>query len=193
MPRELVWTTRPRQRLTGDLRIDAQYQRDYTPEQMRRWAHDVEQLRTLPQGELQHWLSVPREERTGDQNRLLDSSLRFLDPNEGIKGDLRADGIVELQGGCHRAAYLMEQGVDPVPVWVSSRDSARLTALRQQCEREVAARERAEAHLRSGRKVTPAGQVLWERQSPDQAISREARTFWGRESDPDRQIETRER
>jgi hypothetical protein len=193
MPRELVWMTRPRQRLTGDRRIDAQYQRDYTPEQLRRWAHDVEQLRTLPEGELQRWQAVPRGELTGDQNRLLDSAYKFLDSTKGIKGDLRPDGIVELQGGSHRAFYCMEQGVDPVPVWVGSQDSARLKALRQRCERELAMREQAQAHLRSDRVAAPAGQVLWERQSPDQATSRESRVLWSRESDPDRQNETRER
>jgi hypothetical protein len=185
--------TRPRQRLTGDRRIDETYQRDYTPEQLRRFAHDVEQLRTLPEGELQRWQSVPRAELNGDQNRLLNSAHKFLDSSKGIKGDLRQDGIVELQGGTHRAFYCIEQGVDPVPVWVGSRDSARLNALRQQCERELSMRERAQAHLRSDRIAPPAGQVLWERQSPDQATSREGRVLWSREYDPDRENNTRER
>lgn len=47
-----------------------------------------------------------------------------------MKGYLREDGRVELEGGRHRAAYMVEQGIGPVPVWVSCEDPQRLQELR---------------------------------------------------------------
>ena len=116
--------------------IGAGYPRDYTPDEMRRWADDLDQLykvaeedRSLPPGErrLDRWAAADRSQLPDDARRVMDAHDKFLaDSGPGIKGALREDGTVELYGGKHRAHYIMERGGEPVPVWVSSRDPAAL-------------------------------------------------------------------
>lgn len=101
------------------------------------WADDLDRLyRTSPE-DLNRWKEMPANQLSQEQRRTLAVRDKyFIQPELGIKGSLRDDGKVELDGGRHRAGYLLERGVDPVPVWVSAPDQRQLDALEAQCARE---------------------------------------------------------
>jgi hypothetical protein len=81
---------------------------------------------------------MPPDQLTPEARRTLAAQDKyFVAADRGIKGDLRKDGRVELYGGTHRAGYMLERGVDPIPVWVSDGDPQRLAAFRAQCHDEV--------------------------------------------------------
>jgi hypothetical protein len=142
--RRLIVIPRPGSRLEAAERIGPGYPRDYTESDMRHWADDVQRLNATPPDELQRLRSLSRDRLTPAQRGVVDAHEHyFTDPSRGIKGSLREDGIVELDGGRHRAAYLIERE-EPVPVWVSCPDERRLDEYAVRCEREMAqGRERA--------------------------------------------------
>lgn len=147
MARRLIVIPRPAWRLEGAERIGEGYPRDYTEADMRRWAADVGRLHATPPEEVERLRSLPRERLSpGERGVVRAYESYFTEPSRGIKGSLRDDGIVELDGGSHRAAYMIERDV-PVPVWVSGPDERRLDEYAMRCERELA-QERTRADRR---------------------------------------------
>lgn len=136
MPRELSLVTRAASRLEGTTRIEPGHPRDCTPEQMRMWADDMARLnRTSPDEHARLRAGSPAD-LTREQQRMLAVQDRLLlDASVGIKGSLRDDGKIELDGGCHRAGYMVERGVDPIPVWVPAPEQRQLDDLRAECDR----------------------------------------------------------
>ena len=137
--------------------IEPGYPRDYTPEQMRTWADDLQRLHRTSAAELDAWRATAPEQLTPEQRRTL--AVRnhyFTEPSRGIVGSLLPDGRVQIDQGRHRAGYLIERGVDPVPVWVSHADPRVLDAFGSACAREIEAR-RGEAPVpsRSGERAGP--------------------------------------
>ncbi len=138
MPRQLIPITRARARLVGDTRIEPGYSKDFSAAQMRGWAADLDRLQRLPPAEVDRLRATPPDRLIPEEQRLRVAYDKFLaEPDRGIKGTLRDDGTVELQGGRHRTAYLLEQGVEPVPVWVTAADETKLGRLRAECERDA--------------------------------------------------------
>jgi hypothetical protein len=124
--------------LLGAEPIRAEYPRPYRPEQMRAWAHDLDRFYELSRADRIALLSAERERLPPNAARVravYDNY--FLEPDRGVKGDLGPDGRVELAGGRHRAAYMVEQGTSPIPVWVSCQDSAQLARFRDTCHARV--------------------------------------------------------
>lgn len=137
VPRKLVFIPNPESRLEGAVLIDPTYSKDWSPEQMREWAHDVDRMNRTPAAELDRWAVIPPEQLTPEQRRVLDVRSKLTREHEsGVNGVLRDDGQVELESGRHRAGYMLEQGVDPVPVWVWAPEQRELDAFEAQCERE---------------------------------------------------------
>jgi hypothetical protein len=137
LPRELIHVTRSASRLTGQTRIEPGYPKDYTPEQMRMWADDMARLNRTSPAELSRLQALAPDQRSPEEQRMLVVHDAYLTDNtHAIKGSLRPDGKVELDSGRHRAAYMVERGVDPVPVWVWAREQRQLDDLRAQCDAE---------------------------------------------------------
>jgi hypothetical protein len=110
---------------------------------MRRWAEDLDRLHKTPPEELARLQALPREDLTPEQSGLLLAhDKHFVEAERGIHGSLRPDNTVELDGGRHRAGYILESGTEPIPVWVSAPDEARLDAFEAVCERETGMRSR---------------------------------------------------
>jgi hypothetical protein len=127
----LVFISEP-ERLSGLTPIQPGYPKPYSASEMRGWAGDLRRVYRLSPDELERLRRTPAQMLTPDQQRLQRADQRFLrDSSDGVKGYLREDGRVELDGGRHRAAYMLEQGIGPVPVWVSCEDPQRLRELRQ--------------------------------------------------------------
>jgi hypothetical protein len=134
--------------LAGSTPIGAGYPRDYTPQQMRAWSDDLARLyrtaeadRARPAGQrrLDVWRATPRDQLSPDARRVVELHDKlFVSADRGIKGSLRPDGSVELDGGRHRAHYLLERGTEPVPVWVRSSDPQQVEDFRARCHAEVA-------------------------------------------------------
>ena len=147
MPRELIHVTRSASRLTGQTRLEPGYPKDYTAEQMRMWADDMDRLNRTSPAELSRLQALAPDQRSPEEQRMLVVHDTYLTDNTyAIKGSLRPDGKVELDGGRHRAAYMVERGVDPVPVWVWAPDQRQLDDLRAQCDGE---RRRAPGAVRA--------------------------------------------
>jgi hypothetical protein len=134
--------------LQGSSAIGSSYPRTYRDADMRAWADDlatlyrvVEEDRSLPPKDrrLERWLATPRDLLPDANARAVVDVHRQLmgDPASGIKGSLRSDGRIELDGGRHRAHYILERGDTPVPVWVSASDPVRLEQLRHACHSEI--------------------------------------------------------
>lgn len=122
----------------GATRIEPGYPKDYTPEQMRGWAEDVDHLNRVSPAELDRWQMLAPEQLTPEQRRVLVARDTYYgDSDARLKGSLREDGTVEMDNGSHRVWYMQERGVDPIPVWVSSPDERRLDRFSEQCEREL--------------------------------------------------------
>jgi hypothetical protein len=148
MPRSLVLVPPFPQLFAGTTPVGPGYPRTYTPQEMRAWAVGAERLdrvmdadRSLPAGQrrLDRWLATPRDQLPADARAAVDAFRKLhADPGAGIRGTLRSDGKVELEGGRHRAHYLVERGASPVPVWVDCPDAARLEHYRRQCDAHVA-------------------------------------------------------
>src|SRR4051794_10999574 len=137
VPRRLVLIPRAQARLVDTTRIEPGYPKGYTPEQMRGWAEDVKQYNNTSPEELARLRSTSPAWLSPDQQRLLDvEHYYFEEPDRGIKGSLRPDQTVEIDGGRHRAGYMVEQGVDPVPVWVSAPSERELEDFDAQCQGE---------------------------------------------------------
>jgi hypothetical protein len=137
MPRKLILIPRPQDRLLDTTRIEAGYPRQYTPEQMRDWAADMSRYDDMSPEGLARLRSLPGDQLSPEQQRILDVEHYYLEePDRGIKGSLRSDGTVEINGGRHRAGYMIEQGVDRVPVWVSAASERELESFDAQCQRE---------------------------------------------------------
>ena len=173
MPRRLILIPRARSRLVGATRIESGYSKDYTPEQMRAWADDLARLQRTPAADLERWRSMTPDDLTPEQRGTLAAQdAYFSEAPRGIKGSLREDGLVELDGGRHRAGYLLERDVDPIPVWVSCPDERRLDAYAAQCERELP-RARADVVTREPMppRERPADEPR-ERDEPDDAEQR---------------------
>lgn len=135
-------------RLDGVTPIEPGYPRDYTAQDMRTWAADLERYFRTPAADLARWRAAPPETLAPEQRGVVRAyDAYFVAPERGIKGSLREDGKVELDGGRHRAAYLTERGT-PIPVWVSARDERQLDALSSR----RAARERERNEERGDRR-----------------------------------------
>lgn len=105
---------------------------------MRTWAADLKRLYGTAPDTLRQWSTTPLAQLTPEQRQILAARDHFLGaPESGIRGSLRDDGLVELDAGRHRAAYLHEQGVDPLPVWVSAADQQRLDQYQARCAQDV--------------------------------------------------------
>ncbi len=101
------------------------YPRDYTPEDMRRWADDLAHLYRVAEADGR----MPADDR-----RVVETRDKLMtEAHRGIKGSLRDDGTIDLTGGRHRAHYIIERGTDPVPVWVTARDPAALERFSEDC------------------------------------------------------------
>lgn len=130
MARRLILIDEPRRLLEGATPIEPGYPRDYTADEMRGWAADLQRYYRTPAEDLSRWCAAPRDSLAPEQQRVVRVyETLFVEPDRGIKGALREDGKVELYGGTHRAAYLMEQGTRPIPVWVTARDERQLDEL----------------------------------------------------------------
>ncbi|MDX6720558.1 MAG: hypothetical protein QOJ63_2812 [Solirubrobacteraceae bacterium] len=137
MPRELILVTRSAERLTGATRIEPGYPRDYTADDMRMWADDMGRLNRVSPAELRDLRASRPDQLSSEQQRMLAVHDRCMtNAQDGIKGSLGRDGRIELDGGRHRAAYMIERGVDPVPVWVWAPEQRQLDDLRARCEGE---------------------------------------------------------
>lgn len=137
MPRELIHVTRSASRLTDTTTIEPGYPKPYSAEEMRTWADDLDRLHKTSAADLERWQSMPAEQLAAEQRRTLAVRDNLMTDHErGICGSLGPDGRIELDKGRHRAGYMIERGVDPIPVWVSAPDQRQLDALRAQCERE---------------------------------------------------------
>lgn len=148
MARRLILIDEPRRVLDGATPIEPGYPRDYTADDMRAWAADLERYYRTPAEDLARWHAAPRESLTPDQQRVVRTFAQFFEaPDRGIKGSLRDDGTVELIGGRHRAAYLMEQGVRPIPVWVTARDERQLDELGRRGRRRERSEDRGEGRV----------------------------------------------
>jgi hypothetical protein len=138
MARRLVLIPYPSERVVGATRIEPGYPRQYTPDEMRAWANDLKQSYATSPDELQRLGSAPPQLLTDEQRRILDvHNHLFNDASTGIKGSLRPDGRVELDGGRHRAGYLLEQGINPMPVWVSAPDQRQLDDFTSRCQGDL--------------------------------------------------------
>src|SRR3954451_22768483 len=127
MPRQLILVTQPRSRLAGATTIDPGYPRNYTPDDMRMWAEDLERLYATSPSDLARWRSLAPDHLTLEQRRtLVVQDKYFTEPERGINGSLRDERTVDLDRGRHRAGYLLERGIDPIPVWVSAPDQRQL-------------------------------------------------------------------
>jgi hypothetical protein len=136
MATRLIWIPSPRQHLTGGLKIEPGYPRDYTVAQMRQWAHDAELLEATSPKNLEEWAATPPEKLSANQRRVVESHRVLNDPGQGIVGDLREDGVVEVGAGRHRTAYMIEQGIEAVPVWVKAQDPVVLRTFAEECQHE---------------------------------------------------------
>lgn len=138
VPRQLILIPRSQSRLVGATTIGPGYTKGYTPDEMRTWADDLDRCNRTSSAELERWQTIPADQLTPEQRRTLAVRDKYFgDPQAGIKGSLRPDERVELDGGRHRAGYILERGVDPVPVWVSAPEQRDLDAFSAQCEREL--------------------------------------------------------
>lgn len=157
MPKALVLIPRADSVLSGAEHIRPGYPKSYTATDMRSWAADLDRLYQTPADDLARWRSTPTNQLTRQQRGVVDAyDHYFLDPSDGIKGDLRDDGRVELWGGRHRAAYLAEHGIDPVPVWVSHSDAKRLSEFQTRCHDDVDRRRGRELRRELGGAGGPA-------------------------------------
>jgi hypothetical protein len=144
MARRLVLIPYPSERVVGATRIEPGYPRQYTPDEMRGWANDLKRSYATSPDELQRLGSAPPQLLTDEQRRILDvHNHLFNDASTGIKGSLRPDGRVELDGGRHRAGYLLEQGINPMPVWVSAPDQRQLDDFTSRCQEDLARQQLA--------------------------------------------------
>lgn len=152
MPRELILVTRSATRLTGTTRVEPGYPKHYTEEDMRMWADDMGRLNRTSPAELRDLRASRPEQLSSEQQRVLDVHERCMtDPHYGIKGSLGCDGRIALDNGRHRAGYMIERGVDPVPVWVWAPEQRQLDDLRARCDGErVQAREPGRERNRDG-------------------------------------------
>lgn len=133
MSRRLLFFSPSDERLEGACRIDGTYPRGYTEEDMRRWAKDLDRVLALSPEERARLRATKLESLTPDEQALRCAQAHHLDdPSRGIKGSLRPDGKIELDGGRHRAAYAQERGVAALPVWVSG-GVRELDALERKC------------------------------------------------------------
>lgn len=158
--RKLILVTRSAARLDGATLIEPGYPRDHTPEQMRGWAHDLDRYNHLASEERDRILALPADERSPEEARMDDvHSKHFVEHQRAINGMLRDDGVVELDAGRHRAGYMVEQGVDLIPVWLKCDDERQLDEFDRHCARERTAtivREDAARHVQSrGRDEPP--------------------------------------
>ena len=168
MPRELILVTRSASRLTAATTIEPGYSKGYTPDEMRMWADDLDRYYKTPPGEVARWQRTPADQLSHEQQRTLAVHDKlFTEFDRGIKGELHDDGKIELTGGRHRAGYLLERGVDPVPVWVSAPDQRQLDELRAQCNRES-------SQVRSGSppRVEPPARAARAEQSRERSADR---------------------
>ncbi len=169
MPRKLILVTRPGERLRESSTIEPGYPKPYTPEQMRAWADDLDRYNRTSAADRERWRALPDEQLTPEQRRVVAVHDTYLtDAPRGIKGSLRDDGTVELDGGRHRAGYMLERDVDPIPVWVSAPDQRRLDAFETQCNRERP-RARPEAAEREPQQQRDAGDRVLERHRDDRS------------------------
>lgn len=129
MPRALVFVPAQSGMLVGSTPIGPGYPRSHRPDDMRQWANGLERLYRDIEA---------RGDGSAAGRTAQDAHRHFLsEPAAGIKGSLRDDGRVVLDGGRHRAHYLLERGTDPVPVWVSARDSDALARFQGDCHAVV--------------------------------------------------------
>jgi hypothetical protein len=138
MAAQLIEIPRSQARLEGAVLIEPGYTKGHTAAKMRSWADDLARYHRTSLAERTLWRSLPPERLTDPQRgvlRIEDKLYRKADL--GIKGDLRDDRTVELDWGRHRAGYMLERGVDPIPVWVASDDARRLETFRIRCEQQV--------------------------------------------------------
>jgi hypothetical protein len=136
MPRQVIRI--PLSRLDGATPIGPGYTKQYTPEQMRMWADDLDRLNRTPPQELERWRATPPEQLSPEQRRVLAVHATYYGDNgDRLKGSIRDDGVVELDNGRHRLAYMRERGVESAPVWVSAADQRELDRLSADCDREV--------------------------------------------------------
>lgn len=139
MPRALVLVPQAGARLAGAAPIGPDYPRSYTPAEMRGWADDLARLYQTSSRELSEWRALPPSRLSREQRGVLAAQDGYFgDAGRAIKGSLRGDGRVDLDGGRHRVAYLLERGVDPVPVWVTSSDARALERFEADCHNELA-------------------------------------------------------
>jgi hypothetical protein len=148
MARRLILIDEPRRVLDGATPIEPGYPRDYSPDEMRSWATDLERYYRTPVEDLARWRAAPPESLAPEQQRVVAVYDKFFVASErGIKGTLREDGKVELRGGRHRAAYLMERGTTPIPVWVTARDERQLDELGRRGRRRERSEDRGEQRV----------------------------------------------
>jgi hypothetical protein len=152
--------------VSGTTPIQPGYTKQHSPVEMRTWAADLETLyrtiegdRSLPPGQtrIERVRATPREHLSPHAQRLkdLDRHLFGTDATERIEGTLGDDGRVEVDGGRHRAHYILERGGTPVPVWVTHPDAQALRTYRDACHAEVA-RRRPELRVPDrGRELAP--------------------------------------
>lgn len=127
----------------GAVKIDNSYPRSYSETEMRQWAQDLKSTYRSHPDDIERWSTLDTSALSAEQRRLVKAHRAlFTDPERGIKGSLRDDGLVELDGGRHRAAYMVEQGVEAVPVWVTAPDAESLTCFADSCAREIVPSDR---------------------------------------------------
>lgn len=156
MARSLILV--PAFRMVGATAIDERYPRSYTPDDMRRWAADLHRALAVDPTELDAWRALSPDERSPEQAGAVQAHDRFLgDPADGIKGSLREDGRVDLDGGRHRAHYIADRADALVPIWVSAPSARSLDDFAADCRshtaldapsREQRARERTRSRGR---------------------------------------------
>jgi hypothetical protein len=171
MPRKLILVPRPRSRVIGATTIELGYTKGYTPDEMRMWADDLDRSNRTASADLERWRATPPDRLSNEQRRVLAVRDKCLgDWEGGINGSLRPDQKVELDGGRHRAGYMLERGVDPVPVWVWAREQRDLDTFSAQCDRELRSTRDATA-TRDAASLTPRTE---QRREPDRGRDVEA-------------------
>lgn len=138
--------------LDGDTAIDRGYPKPYSPEQMRDWMRQVKLIheymaedRTLPFEDRR--LTRCQAAPTSPDERVLGETYRALFRDDGstaIRASLNEAGRLEVDAGRHRVHYAREEGVEVLPVWVSTPTEADARRVAVQCRDAV---ERTDPNL----------------------------------------------
>ena len=119
VPRALVLVPDPAKRLVGAQPIGRGYTKEYTAPEMRAWGSALARLYQTPTAQLAELRGADTQMLRPNDRAVVEAHKHLFEESErGIAGTLREDGRIELDRGRHRVTYMLDQGVEPIPVWV---------------------------------------------------------------------------